>query len=104
VAGEGVDVQDVLVEVRVNGEVRQSYSSRDMIFSFAELISYLSRDFTFQPGDVVAAGTGPGTAMDTTRPAADGSTPTDLFLGVGDAVEVSSPAIGSLQNRIVAKT
>ena len=104
VAGEDVDVQDVLVEVRVNDQVRQSYSSRDMIFSFAELISYLSRDFTFQPGDVVAAGTGPGTAMDTTRPAADGSTPTDLFLGVGDVVEVSSPAIGSLQNRIVAKS
>ena len=104
VAGEGVDIQDVGVEVRVNDQVRQSYNSRDMIFSFAELIAYLSRDFTFQPGDMVAAGTGPGTAMDMTRPAADGSTPTDLFLSVGDVVEVSSPAIGALRNRVVTKT
>jgi 2-keto-4-pentenoate hydratase/2-oxohepta-3-ene-1,7-dioic acid hydratase in catechol pathway len=104
VAGEDVDVQDVTVDVRVNDEVRQSYNSRDMIFSFAELIAYLSRDFTFQPGDVVAAGTGPGTAMDSTRPAPDGSTPPDLFLSVGDMVEVSSPQVGALRNRVVAKT
>jgi 2-keto-4-pentenoate hydratase/2-oxohepta-3-ene-1,7-dioic acid hydratase in catechol pathway len=104
VAGEDVDVQNVPVEVRINDEVRQSYSSRDMIFSFAELIAYLSRDFTFRPGDLVAAGTGPGTAMDSTRPAPDGTTPPDLFLGVGDVVEVSSPAIGTLRNRVVAKT
>lgn len=75
VVGESVDVQDVTVELRVNGAVRQSYCSPDMIFTFGELIEYLSRDFTFRPGDVVAAGTGPGTAMGTTRPAADGSIP-----------------------------
>jgi 2-keto-4-pentenoate hydratase/2-oxohepta-3-ene-1,7-dioic acid hydratase in catechol pathway len=103
VAGENVDVQDVTVELRVNGVVRQSYCSRDMIFSFDELIEYLSRDFTFRPGDVVAAGTGPGTAMDTTRPAADGSIPPDRFLGVGDVVEVSSPTVGVLRNRVARK-
>ena len=103
VVGENVDVQDVTVELRVNDVVRQSYCSRDMIFSFGELVEYLSRDFTFQPGDVIAAGTGPGTAMDTTRPAADGSIPPDRFLGVGDVVEVSSPTVGVLRNRVAAK-
>lgn len=104
VAGEDVDPQDVAVELRVNGELRQSYRSREMIFSFAELIAFLSRDLTFHPGDIVAGGTGPGTAMDTTRPAPDGSTPRDRFLRAGDVVEVSSPAIGTLRTRVVAGT
>ena len=103
VAGESVDLQDVGVEVTVNGEVRQSYRTSDMIFSFAELVAYLSRDLTFQPGDVLAAGTGAGTAMDTTRPRPDGSTPPDRFLRIGDLVEVSSPLVGALRNRVVAK-
>jgi 2-keto-4-pentenoate hydratase/2-oxohepta-3-ene-1,7-dioic acid hydratase in catechol pathway len=103
VAGEQVDLEDVAMEVRVNGQVRQSYRTCDMIFSFAELVEYLSRDFTFQPGDVLAAGTGPGTAMDTTRQRPDGSMPPDRFLRVGDLVEVSSPLIGALRNRVVAK-
>src|SRR5207302_1920098 len=83
VIGE-LDPSAVEVEVRVNGEVRQHYSSKDMIFTFAEFIAHLSRDFTFHPGDILAGGTGAGTAMDTSRPNPDGSTPTDLFLKVGD--------------------
>ena len=94
VVGE-LDPQDVALEVRVNGELRQSFRSRDMIFSFAEYLEHLTRDFTFQPGDVLAGGTGPGTAMDTSRP--------DRFLSSGDVVEVSSPAVGVLRNRIVGK-
>ena len=38
-----------------------------------------------------------------TRPAPDGSTPRDLFLNVGDTVEVSSRRIGSMRNRIVSR-
>jgi len=102
VVGE-LDPQDVEVEVLVNGATRQAYNSRDMTFSFAEFIEYLSRDFTFQPGDIIAGGTGAGTAMDTTRPNADGSTPTDLFLKVGDTIDVCSSRIGTLRNRIVAR-
>jgi 2-keto-4-pentenoate hydratase/2-oxohepta-3-ene-1,7-dioic acid hydratase in catechol pathway len=98
-----LDPQDVAVEVRVDGELRQSYRSRDMIFSFAKYLEFLSRDFTFLPGDVLAGGTGAGTAMDATRPRPDGSVPTDLFLKPGQRVEVSSPSIGVLANRVVAK-
>jgi 2-keto-4-pentenoate hydratase/2-oxohepta-3-ene-1,7-dioic acid hydratase in catechol pathway len=100
VVGE-LDPRDVGVEVRVNGELRQSFRSRDMIFSFAEYLELLTRDFTLQPGDVVAGGTGPGTAMDTSRRGPDGSLPEDRFLCPGDVVEVSSPAIGVLRNRVV---
>jgi len=51
---------------------------------------------------VLAGGTGPGTAMDVSRPGPDGSMPGDLFLAPGDVVEVSSPQIGVLRNRVVA--
>jgi 2-keto-4-pentenoate hydratase/2-oxohepta-3-ene-1,7-dioic acid hydratase in catechol pathway len=102
VVGE-LDPQDVSVEVRVSGQVRQSFNSRDMIFSFAEYVEHVTRDFTFQPGDVIAGGTGPGTAMDTTPRGPDGSISADRFLSPGDVVEVSSPVIGVLRNRVVAK-
>jgi len=89
------------VETCLNGEVRQRFNTADMVFSFAEVLEYLSRDFTFVPGDVIAGGTAAGTAADKTVRAADGSRPKDLFLKAGDEVSVSSPQVGTLRNRIV---
>ena len=94
--------QDVDVETRVNGVLRQSYSTKEMIWDFGEVLEYLSQDFTFVPGDVIAGGTSAGTAADKSRRAPDGKRPLDLFLKVGDTVEVSSPKIGALANKIVA--
>jgi 2-keto-4-pentenoate hydratase/2-oxohepta-3-ene-1,7-dioic acid hydratase in catechol pathway len=96
-----LDPHNVDVKVRVNGQDRQSYNTRDMIFDFGEVLEYLSRDFTFVPGDVIAGGTSVGTAADQTKRGPDGSRPRDLFLKVGDSVELSSPGIGVLCNRIV---
>jgi 2-keto-4-pentenoate hydratase/2-oxohepta-3-ene-1,7-dioic acid hydratase in catechol pathway len=93
----GGDPNDLVVETRVNGELRQHYNSGDMIFSHAEYLEYLSRDFTFLPGDMIAGGSGPGSATDSAKQGQD------LWLKVGDVVEVSSPQIGVLRNRIVAK-
>ena len=90
------------LETCVNGEVRQRFNSRDMVFSFAEVLEYLSRDFTFVPGDVIAGGTAAGTAADKTQRLPDGTRPRDLVLKVGDEVTVSSPQVGELRNRIVA--
>jgi 2-keto-4-pentenoate hydratase/2-oxohepta-3-ene-1,7-dioic acid hydratase in catechol pathway len=90
------------VETFVNGEVRQRFNSRDMVFSFAEVLEYLSRDFSFVPGDVIAGGTAAGTAADKTQRLPDGTRPKDLFLKAGDEVTVSSTQIGELRNRIVA--
>jgi len=101
VVGE-TDQQDVDVETRVNGVVRQSYSTKEMIWNFGEVLEYLSQDFTFVPGDVIAGGTSAGTAADKSRRAPDGKRPLDLFLKVGDIVEVSSTKIGALSNKIVA--
>lgn len=54
------DPQDVSLEISVNGITRQSDSTELMIFSVAELISYLSTIFTLQPGDLIFTGTPKG--------------------------------------------
>jgi 2-keto-4-pentenoate hydratase/2-oxohepta-3-ene-1,7-dioic acid hydratase in catechol pathway len=100
VVGE-LDPQNVDVQLTVNGALRQNYNTCEMIFNFGEVLEYLSRDFTFVPGDVIAGGTSVGTAADQTKRGPDGSRPKDLFLKVGDVVEVSSSRIGALCNRIV---
>lgn len=100
VVGElGADAVDV--ELRVNGEVRQSFNSKSMIFSFGEIVEELSRDLTLLPGDVVSGGTAAGTAADTTTPGPSGDVSLELFLKPGDVVELSSPQIGAMTNRIV---
>ena len=99
VAG-GVDCNNVDVETRVNGELRQRFNTRDMVFSFAEVLEHLSRDLSFVPGDIISGGTAAGTAADTTRPDPDGTRPIARFLKVGDVVEISSPAIGVIRNRV----
>jgi 2-keto-4-pentenoate hydratase/2-oxohepta-3-ene-1,7-dioic acid hydratase in catechol pathway len=101
VVGE-LDHQAIDAETRVNGVVRQSYNTREMIWNFAEVLEYLSQDFTFVPGDVIAGGTSAGTAADKSRRGPDGKRPLDLFLKIGDSVEVSSSKIGVLGNKILA--
>lgn len=96
-----VDCEDVDCETRINGELRQQFNTKDMIFSFGEVLEYLSQDFTFVPGDVIGGGTAKGTAADMTKNRPDGSKPTDLFLKKGDVVEVSSPQIGTIRNKLV---
>ena len=107
--GEFPEAQDIGWETRVNGEVRQQGNTRDMTFSFAEYLEYMSSDMTLLPGDVISAGTTAGTAQDSSplMPAtSEGGQPKrdpKLFLKPGDVVEISNPVMGTLSNRIVAK-
>ncbi len=101
VVGE-VDHRNVTVETRINGEVRQAYNTKEMIWSFGEVLEYLSQDFTFVPGDVIAGGTSAGTAADMSRRQTEGAQAPNLFLKIGDVVELSSPQIGKLSNQIAA--
>lgn len=103
VVGEIADPQNVDFQTTVNGELRQKGNTKDMTFNFAEYLEHMTRDITFQPGDMISAGTCKGTAMDQTPRVANGFESDKLFLRVGDVVEVSSPQIGVLRNRIVAK-
>jgi 2-keto-4-pentenoate hydratase/2-oxohepta-3-ene-1,7-dioic acid hydratase in catechol pathway len=95
------DFRNIDAETKVNGQLRQRFNSKDMIFNFGEVLEFLSRDFTFVPGDVISGGTAAGTAADKTKRTPDGKRPKDLFLKPGDVVEVSSPQIGSIRNKVV---
>jgi acylpyruvate hydrolase len=104
----GADPGDIEVELRVNGALRQKYHSGDMVFSHADFIEFLSRDLTLFPGDMISGGSGPGSATDAAKDLGTGEEITEqrrnaLYLSVGDVVELSSPTIGTLRNRIVAK-
>ena len=101
---ESVDPQNIPFGTRVNGEVRQDGNTKDMIFSFDEFLEYGTRDMTFMPGDMISAGTCAGTANDSSQWDEAGKEPLDdKFLKPGDVVEIYSPLIGTLRNRIVAK-
>jgi len=77
---------------RVNGEVRQSDNTANMIFKVGETLSYISEGMTLQPGDVVAMGTPSGVAHAHKPP---------KWLKHGDVVEVEIEGIGVLRNRVV---
>ncbi len=100
VVGE-LDPANVDVETWINGERRQQFNTRDMVFSYWEYVEYLSRDLTLYPGDIISGGTAAGTAADSSPRMADGQFAPERFLKVGDVIEIKSPAIGTLQARIV---
>lgn len=81
------------LQTRVNGEVMQDSTTADMIFSVGEVLSYLSRVMTLNPGDVLATGTPQGVGFARTPP---------RFLVPGDAVEVEIDGIEVVTNPIAA--
>jgi 2,4-didehydro-3-deoxy-L-rhamnonate hydrolase len=83
------DPQDLAICCKVGDEVVQDSRTSRMYFSVAEIISYLSRSFTLEAGDVIATGTpgGVGVFRDPPR-----------FLGDGDRVTVEIERIGALVN------
>jgi 2,4-didehydro-3-deoxy-L-rhamnonate hydrolase len=93
-AAEIPDPQALRISSRVNGTPMQDASTKDMIFSVAELISRLSAGTTLEPGDIISTGT----------PAGVGAfRPTPVFLGDGDVVEVEVEGIGVLRNPVRAR-
>jgi 2-keto-4-pentenoate hydratase/2-oxohepta-3-ene-1,7-dioic acid hydratase in catechol pathway len=89
-ADEVSDPGDLRVRCRVNGELRQDASTKDLVHGIADLIAYCSRSFTLEPGDVIATGTPGGVGAFRDPP---------VFLGDGDLVEVEIDGIGVLRNR-----
>jgi 2-keto-4-pentenoate hydratase/2-oxohepta-3-ene-1,7-dioic acid hydratase in catechol pathway len=87
------DPDDVTIETRLNGEVMQSAHSSDLIFTLAYSLSYFSRWFRFQPGDVLTTGSPSGVGFARTPP---------RFLRDGDIIEVSARDIGILSNPVRA--
>jgi acylpyruvate hydrolase len=96
----GADASNVDVTTTVNGQPRQSFNTHDMVFSFGECLEFLSRDLTLYPGDIISGGTGAGTAQDSSARIEDGTLSPERFLKVGDLVEITSPQIGVLRNKV----
>lgn len=97
---EAADVQDIEFETRIDGELRQKGNTRDMVFSFAEYIALISRDLTLEPGDIISGGSPAGTAGDSSKYGADKVPEPDLFIHRGQEVEIWSPGVGTLRNRV----
>jgi 2-keto-4-pentenoate hydratase/2-oxohepta-3-ene-1,7-dioic acid hydratase in catechol pathway len=90
-ADEVPDPQVLPLRLRYNGEVRQNATTGDMIFSVAELISFLSRFATLEPGTVIATGTPSGVGRST-----------GTFLKPGDVLEAEVEGVGVLRNPVIA--
>ena len=54
VTADELDPTNLNIQCKVNGEVRQSANTRDMIFDCATLVSYLSQHMTLKPGDIIS--------------------------------------------------
>ena len=80
--------EEFSIKTFVNGEIRQDGNTKDMIFSFADMISYISKNITLEPGDMILSGTPAGVA-------ASGKYP---YLGKGDMIRIESEKIGKLEN------
>lgn len=88
------DPQTLGIRCYVNNELLQDSSTKQMIFSVAELVSFISQGVTLEPGDVIATGTPPGVGFARTP---------QVFLRPGDTVRVEIDGIGSLWNPIQAR-
>jgi len=89
------DPHDLDITVRVNGDLRQSSNTHNLIFGVYELISYLSQVCTLEPGDVIATGTPGGVGI--------GFKP-ERLLSIGDRVDVEIERIGCISSSIVSPT
>jgi 2-keto-4-pentenoate hydratase/2-oxohepta-3-ene-1,7-dioic acid hydratase in catechol pathway len=93
-ADEIPDPGDLRIQLRLNGQTMQDSSTRQLIFSVAELIAYLSGVCTLEPGDVIFTGTPPGVGAARKPP---------VYLQPGDVVEIEIERIGLLRNPVVAE-
>jgi 2-keto-4-pentenoate hydratase/2-oxohepta-3-ene-1,7-dioic acid hydratase in catechol pathway len=92
-ADEVGDPQLLGIKTWVNGDIRQNSNTGDMIFTVAEIISYISRYFTLEPGDLIVTGTPEGVAM---------GREDKPWLKPGDEVVVEVEKLGSLKNVMIA--
>ena len=81
----GLDYDNLDIEMRINGEVRQKANTRELIFGIADTVSFISHYVTLEPGDLIFTGT-PGET-------------TAVFQN--DVMEVEIEGIGVLRNKVI---
>ena len=88
------DVQNLSMWLDVNGHRYQKGSTKTMIFGAAEIVSYLSRFMTLNPGDLITTGTPPGVGL--------GIKPNPVFLKPGDTMHVFIEKLGEQRQTVHA--
>ncbi len=88
-ADEVGDPQTLALKCWVNGELRQDSNTADMVFSVAEIVSYISQHFTLEPGDLICTGTPEGVILGMAN---------KVWLRAGDRVTVEVGGLGQLTN------
>ena len=91
VTADELDPTNLDIELKVNGEVKQSANTRDMIFDCATIVSYLSQHMTLKPGDIIFSGTPDGVILGYPEEQR-------VWLKSGDEVQVTIENIGTLTN------
>jgi 2-keto-4-pentenoate hydratase/2-oxohepta-3-ene-1,7-dioic acid hydratase in catechol pathway len=81
------------IELKLNGEIRQSSNTSDLIFGVPQLIEFISQDLTLRPGDIITTGTPSGVGVYRQPP---------TFLKDGDQVMIRIDRIGTLSNPVAA--
>jgi len=84
------DFYSLRIITRLNGTIVQDGTTRDMIFSVEDMIAYLSKGITLEPGDVITTGTPAGVAEFSGK----------KYLQEGDVIEVEVTGIGVLRNYV----
>ena len=85
------NVQNLNLELKLNGKIMQNGNTQDMIFGVAHLVSYLSYFMTLKPGDIITTGTPPGVGM--------GKNP-QIFLKPGDEMKLQIDGLGSQKQKV----
>jgi ureidoglycolate lyase/2,4-diketo-3-deoxy-L-fuconate hydrolase len=94
-ADEIPDPQNLSIWLEVDGERRQNGNTRTMIFGVREIVSYVSRFMSLQPGDIIATGTPPGVGLGRKPP---------LFLKAGNRMRLGIDGLGEQNQLVVAES
>ena len=81
----GIDPMNLRVKSTLNGKTVQDYNTNDMFFNVFEIVSYLSKDMTLHPGDIIACGTNSGLGP----------------MHENDVIEIEIEKIGKISNKLV---
>lgn len=87
------DINNVRIWLKVNGKTYQDGNTKDLIFSIAHVVSYVSQFMTLLPGDVISTGTPAGVGLGFNPP---------IYLKPGDVIELGADGLGESRQTVVA--
>lgn len=93
VTKDQISPSNLKISCKVNGEIKQNANTKDMIFSCADIVHYLSHQMTLKPGDLIFTGTPSGVVLGYPENQ-------QVWLKTGDLITVEIEGIGKLENRL----